>query len=75
MLKSVPLLIDHRGGDGRFRAGYMPGSLAVHRILYTEYTGRQYDDRPITLVHLDDGTDLEVLLSIDQINGLANEED
>lgn len=75
MLKNVPLLVDHRGGDGRHRRGYAPGSLAVDRILHTEYTGRQYDGKPVTTVHLDDGSTLDVLLSIDQINLLANEEE
>ena len=74
MIKKVPLLTQHKGGDGRYRPGYSYGALDLARVTYMEATGT-WQDKPITCVHLDNGDIVEVLLSLDEVIDLSKQDD
>lgn len=73
MMKKVPILKQYKGGDGRYRPGIGYGAIKLDRIVYLESTGT-WQDKSITCVHFDDGSMVDVLLSIDEIAELQNDE-
>lgn len=66
MIKKVPILKQYKGGDGRYRLGMGNGAIDTSRITYLESTGT-WQDKSITCVRLDDGSMVDVLLTIDEI--------
>ena len=72
MIKKVPILKEYRGGDGRYRPGLAFGAIEVDRIVYLEDAGT-WQDKSITCTHFDDGSMVDVLLSIDKIMALQGQ--
>ena len=72
MITKVPILKQYKGGDGRYRPGVGNGAIDTSRIVYLEHVGT-WQDKPITCVHFDDGSEVDVLLIIDEIAGLSKE--
>lgn len=68
-LKRVKLLQDVKGGDGRLRPAVGRGCIDVDRIVYLEDQGYS-QGMPLTCVHLDDGSLVDVLASVQEIMDL-----
>jgi hypothetical protein len=73
VIKKVPLLKQWKGGDGRYRPGLANGAIDVDRIVYLESV-ETWQDKSVTCVHFDDGTMLDVVLSIKEIMDLQVQE-
>ena len=72
MIKKVPILKQYKGGDGRYRPDIGRGAIDTNRMVYLEGVGT-WQDKPITCVHFDDGSEVDVLLTIDEIADLSNQ--
>lgn len=74
MIKKVRLVKQYKGPDGRYRPGTVWGALDTNRVTYLENTGTHQGD-PVTTVHLDDSTMLDVVMSMDDVIDMLNEAD
>ena len=72
MIKKVPILKQYRGGDGRYRPDRGHGAIDVSRITHLEGL-EGWQEYPVTAVHLDDGSRIDVLLSISDIISLSRQ--
>lgn len=74
MLKKVPLLTEFKGGDGRYRPDMGFGAIEVDRIVWVASNGT-WQDKSITCVRFDNGSQVDVLLSIGEIMKLQSEDE
>lgn len=73
MIKKVPLLKQWKGGDGRYRPGLANGAIDVDRIVYLESVDT-WQGESVTCVHFDDGTMLDVVLTIQELIDLQKQD-
>ena len=69
MLRNVQIRTEWKGGDGRWRPDIGFAAINPDHIAWAEAKS-SWQDMPVTQVHFKDGSELEVLLTLDQVIGL-----
>ena len=67
MLKKINILKEYRGGDGRYRPGPCLGAIETDWILWLEHADRSYDNKSVTTVHFDNGSTVDVIITIKEL--------